>query len=257
MYRVQLQNFEGPLDLLLFFIKRDELDIYDIPISYITEQFLEYIHFLEELDLNVASEFILMASTLMAIKAKMMLPRDEDAFEEDPEADPRYELVQALLEYKRYREMAEELHVMDVQNRELYYRGNREADVLEPQVDSGEVLRNITLFDLMTAFKRVMTESVREEVYHNVERIPTNIEEQSIYVIEYLRKTGRQSFIDLCSGLAHRIKIVVTFLAILELIKERTIQLLLGESPTDFHIELYPDVDPDTAIQEHKNKMPQ
>ncbi len=256
MYRVQLQNFEGPLDLLLFFIKRDELDIYDIPISYITEQFLKYIHFLEELDLNVASEFILMASTLMAIKAKMMLPRDQDAFEEDPEADPRYELVQALLEYKRYREMAEELHVMDVQNRQLYYRGNRKADVLEPEVDSGEVLRNITLYDLMAAFKKVMTESVREEVYHNVERVPTNIEEQSIYVIEHLSKTGRQSFKELCSGLAHRIKIVVTFLAILELIKERTLQLLLGENPTDFHIELYPDVNPDAAIQEHKNKMP-
>ena len=104
MYRVQLQNFEGPLDLLLFFIKRDELDIYDIPISYITNQFLEYLHLLEELDLDVASEFVWMASNLMSIKAKMMLPR-EDSDEDDllDEQDPRYELVQQLLEYKRYK----------------------------------------------------------------------------------------------------------------------------------------------------------
>nr|NIR86196.1 segregation/condensation protein A [Candidatus Bathyarchaeota archaeon] len=105
MYRVQLKNFEGPLDLLLFFIKRDELDIYDIPISYITNQFLEYINLMEELDLDVASEFILMASMLMSIKAKMMLPQEESD-EEFDEHDPRYELVQRLLEYKRYKEMA-------------------------------------------------------------------------------------------------------------------------------------------------------
>jgi segregation and condensation protein A len=94
MYRVQLKNFEGPLDLLLFFIKRDELDIYDIPISHITTEFLEYIHLMEELDLDVASEFILMASILMSIKARMMLPRDEEEDKELDEADPRYELVQ-------------------------------------------------------------------------------------------------------------------------------------------------------------------
>jgi len=103
MYRVQLQNFEGPLALLLFFIRRDELDIYDIPISYVTEQFLEYIQFLEELDLGIASEFIYMASTLMAIKAKMMLPRVDLAEDEFDESDPRFELVQSLLEFKRYK----------------------------------------------------------------------------------------------------------------------------------------------------------
>ncbi len=255
MYRVQLQNFEGPLDLLLFFIKRDELDIYDIPISYITDQFLEYIHFLEELDLNIASEFILMASTLMAIKARLMLPHDEDAFEDDPEADPRYELVQALLEYKRYREMAEELHIMDVQARNLYNRGNRKADVLEPEVDSGEVLKNITLFDLMTAFKKIMTEARREEVYHNVERIPSSIEEQSVHVIEQLRERGRLSFQELCSAFVYRIKMVVTFLAVLELIKERTLQLFLGELPTEFYLELNPEADPDRVIREYQDKM--
>src|SRR5690625_6255273 len=127
MYRVRLKNFEGPLDLLLFFIKRDELDIYDIPISYITNQFLEYISFMEELDLDVASEFILMASMLMSIKARMMVPREESEEELD-EHDPRYELVQRLLEYKRYKEMAEKMEYIEAEAQKKHFRGHPEAD---------------------------------------------------------------------------------------------------------------------------------
>ena len=132
MYRVQLQNFEGPLDLLLFFIKRDELDIYDIPISYITNQFLEYLHLLEELDLDVASEFVWMASNLMSIKAKMMLPR-EDSDEDNllDEQDPRYELAQQLVEYKRYKEMSLKLSDIDEETRKQYGRGYPLADEVE------------------------------------------------------------------------------------------------------------------------------
>ncbi|HKJ45111.1 MAG TPA: segregation/condensation protein A [Balneolales bacterium] len=240
MYRVQLQNFEGPLDLLLFFIKRDELDIYDIPISYITEQFFEYIHFLDELDLSIASEFILMASTLMAIKAKMMLPVTGDGEEDEFEMDPRYELVQALLEYKRFKEMAEEMSVMDHKTRQRYYRGFLEPDILEPEVDNGEVLKNVTLFDLMAAFKKVMSQVVKDDVFHKVERIPTNIEEQSKYIIGQLKFQGRLSFLDLCASLKHKIKMVVTFLASLELIKEQKVILYVGDDPTDFYLELNP-----------------
>lgn len=153
MYRVQLNNFEGPLDLLLFFIKRDELDIYDIPISYITKQFLEYINLLEELDLDVASEFILMASMLMSIKAKMMLPREDSDEEELDETDPRYELVQRLLEYKRYKEMSEKMADMDEETRKKYMRGYPEADTVEQQA-TGEALQDVTMFDLIAAFKK-------------------------------------------------------------------------------------------------------
>ncbi len=245
MYRVQLQNFEGPLDLLLFFIKRDELDIYDIPISYIANQFFEYIHFLDELDLGIASEFILMASTLMAIKAKMMLPREKDDFEDDPEEDPRYELVQALLEYKRFKEMSEEMHVMDQKARQLYYRGFYEPDVLEPQVDNGEVLKSITLFDLMAAFKRVMMQSVKEEVVHKVDREPTNIEEQGAYLVRLLEQRGRMSFVMICQEIQKKITIVVTFLASLELIKEQKVLLYVGEDPVDFYVELNPAYEPE------------
>src|SRR5699024_6915594 len=147
MYRVQLKNFEGPLDLLLFFIKRDELEIYDIPVSYITEQFLEYIRLLEELDLDVASEFILMASMLMSIKAKMMLPKEESDDEELDESDPRYELVQRLLEYKRYKEMAGKMSDIEIEAQKKHYRGYHKADGVEKQA-SGEALKDVTMFDL-------------------------------------------------------------------------------------------------------------
>ncbi len=237
MYRVQLQNFEGPLDLLLFFIKRDELDIYDIPISYITEQFLEYIRFLEELDLSVASEFIYMASTLMAIKARMMLPEPEPDDDDDPEQDPRFELVQALLEYKRYKEVAEEMKVLDKKARYSYNRGSTESDQVE-QEHKGEALREVTMLDIMAAFKHVM-KSVKDIQYHDVRRMETDVETQSDYVLGHLQKHGKSSFQHLCAGLASRIYVIVTFLAILELIKERQVKLLVTGKHTEFYIELY------------------
>ena len=238
MYQVQLQNFEGPLDLLLFFIKRDELDIYDIPISYITEQFLDYIHFLDELDLGIASEFIYMASTLMAIKARMMLPREESDDEELSEDDPRYELVQSLLEYKRYKEMAEDMIRMDFKAREHYSRGYTEPDIVEKEEESpGDALHEITLLDLMAAFKNAMFQQ-QEEMVHSVEKIETSVEMQSSYVLDTLQTHGRSSFIALCNSLKSRIMVVVTFLAILELAKEQQVVLYVGDDSRDFHLDL-------------------
>jgi len=255
MYRVQLRNFEGPLDLLLFFIKRDELDVYDIPISYITGQFLEYIHFLEELDLSVASEFILMASTLMAIKARMMLPHKESAYDEEPEADPRYELMQALLEYRRYREMAEELHVMDLKSRELFYRGYLEPDQVEPELNRGEMLRDITLFDLMSAFHRVMEEQRKKPPMHEIEQMYSSIEEQSLYIVQHLTCGRKCTFYQLCEGLTHRIHLVTTFIALLEMIREQVILLFIGENPEFFHVILNPERDSDQLIRSYREKM--
>lgn len=236
MYRVQLENFEGPLDLLLFFIKRDELDIYDIPISYITEQFLSYIHFMDELDLSIASEFILMASTLMSIKVRLMLPQpemEEDEFNED---DPRFELVQSLLEYKRYKEMAGEMDVLDHKMRERYYRGYTAPDQLEPG-HNGEGLKEITLLDLIAAFKQVVSDKP-EKPYHKVGKFETSIETQSDYIRACLQKRGRLSFAALCRDLPGRLLIVVTFLAILEMIKEQQIEVFIGEESTHFEIDL-------------------
>lgn len=239
MYRVQLKNFEGPLDLLLFFIKRDELNIYDIPISHITKEFLDYIRLMEELDLDVASEFIYMASLLMSIKARMMLPVDEEDEELD-EDDPRYELVQKLLEYKRYKEMASKLAVLDDETQQKYKRGVTDVDDVEKQA-SGEALKDVTLFDLMSAFRKVLADIKRQTIYHKVERVSYTIEEQAEYVLGRLQLKGRMSFNDICMELKKRAAVVVTFLAILEMLKEQQINLFVEENdPTRFFIDLKP-----------------
>ncbi|MDZ7805863.1 MAG: segregation/condensation protein A [Gracilimonas sp.] len=239
MYRVQLNNFEGPLDLLLFFIKRDELDIYDIPISYITKQFLEYVNLLEVLDLDVASEFILMASMLMSIKARMMLPREDSDEEELDESDPRYELVQRLLEYKRYKEMSEKMADMDEETRKKYMRGYPEADTVEQQA-SGEALQDVTMFDLIAAFKKVLQDIERKNIVHHVEKVSTTVEEQAEFVLNRLQEKGRQTFMEVCATLQNKIYVVVTFLAVLEMIKEQQINLFLEDDPTKFYIDLKP-----------------
>ncbi|REL39060.1 hypothetical protein DYD21_03635 [Rhodohalobacter sp. SW132] len=239
MYKVQLKNFEGPLDLLLFFIKRDELNIYDIPISHITREFLEYIRIMEELDLEVASEFIYMASLLMSIKARMMLPQENEEDEELDEHDPRYELVQKLLEYKRYKEMAEKLTIIDEETRQKYFRGYKDGDTVEAQA-SGEALKDVTIFDLMSAFRNVLSDIKKQNVYHRVEKVETTIEEQSEYVQDLLRERGKTSFRTICTEVGKRILIVVIFLAVLELLKEQQINLFVEDDPTDFYIDLKP-----------------
>lgn len=240
MYRVQLKNFEGPLDLLLFFIKRDELDIYDIPVSYITNQFLEYITLMEELDLDVASEFILMASMLMSIKAKMMLPQETSDDELD-EHDPRYDLVQRLLEYKRYKEMAGKMESIEDEAKKTHYRGYHKVDRVEKQGGqvSGEVLQDVTMFDLMSAFKKVLADVKKKESVHHIEKVQHTIEEQTEYVLNFLQDKGRTTFLSFCRELKTRAKIVVTFLAILEMLKERQINLYVENgNPTEFYLDL-------------------
>jgi segregation and condensation protein A len=239
MYRVQLKNFEGPLDLLLFFIKRDELDIYDIPISYITKQFLEYLNLMEELDLDVASEFILMASMLMSIKAKMMLPQ-KGSEEELDEHDPRYKLVQQLLEYKRYKEMASKMGGIAEEAQKSHFRGYHEVDQVNKQA-SGEALQDVTMFDLMAAFRKVLADIKKQEAVHRVEKIEFTVEEQTEYVLNRLQESGRTSFRSICIELKNRTQIVVTFLAILEMLKEHQINLYVEEEdPTAFYLDLKP-----------------
>jgi len=239
MYRVKLKNFEGPLDLLLFFIKRDELDIYDIPISYITNQYLQYINLMKELDLEVASEFILMASSLMSIKARMMLPQGDSDNDLD-EHDPRYELVKRLLEYKRYKEMASKMEGLAEEAQKKHFRGNPEADEVEKQA-SGEALKNVTMFDLMTAFKKVLRDLKSQETIHTVEQVEYTIEEQTEYVLDILQDRGRTAFYYVCRHLSDRTKVVVTFLAVLEMLKENQINLYIeNKDPTDFYLDLKP-----------------
>ncbi len=172
MYRVKLQNFEGPLDLLLFFIKRDELDIYDIPIAKITKEFLEYTQLMRMLDLEVAGEFIVMASTLMHIKVRMLLSKPG---EEEEVEDPRAELVRRLLEYKRYKELAFSFSQMEAEQSNYFYREYFKDDAKDLGTGEDGALKDVSVFHLIAAFKHAI-EHMPKKTYHDIERINVTIE---------------------------------------------------------------------------------
>ncbi len=234
MYKIKLEQFEGPLDLLLFFIKRDELNIYDIPISRITKEFLEYVNLIKMLDLEVAGDFILMASTLMHIKARMLLPKEVD--EKGEEIDPRAELVAALLEYKRYKEVSEELSFLESGQRKVTYRGNFESDVKESPPEYEVLLKNVTVFDLAKAFRKAM-EGLKKEVFHEIKKMNVTIDEQVTYILKKLDDKKELHFISMITGMRDKIRIVVTFIALLELAK--TGRIGIKESPNFNDFVLY------------------
>ncbi len=234
MYKVKLSHFEGPLDLLLFFIRRDEVDIYDIPIARITKEFVEYLKLLKQLDLEVAGDFILMAATLMQIKVKMLLPREVD--EKGEEIDPRADLVKALIEYKRFKEVSEEMSFLESNQRKMSYRSNFEHDYKENPVELDVLLKNITLYDLMKAFKKVLMDK-KEEVFHKVLKLNVSIDEQIDFIMEKLETKPQLNFIELVKGMEEKIRVIVTFIALLELIKMQRIGL--RESPNFNDFEIY------------------
>lgn len=233
MYKIQLDSFEGPLDLLLFFIKRDELDIYDIPISYITKEFMEYFHLMEQLDLETAGDFILMASTLMQIKARMLLPKEID--EKGDEIDPRMDLVNALLEYKRYKEMSDELSLFESQQRRVKFRGYYSADEKQDPHELDTLLKNISVYDLIRAFQTAMEEKPEEPV-HQVERFNVTLEEQMGHILNQTDFGRELNFIELVKGMKEKLRIVVTFIALLELVKMGKIGLKDSPEFNDFII---------------------
>lgn len=226
-YQIKLRNFEGPFDLLLFLIKRDEINIYDIPIAQLAQEFLEYVHLIQLLDLELAGEFIVTAATLMQIKVRMLLPKTETETEEE---DPRAELVRRLLEYKKYKEMAETFSTYENEQRDIYYRQLFKADEkIAEEEDLGEtLLRNVSLFDLLTAFKRALDKAPRKPTIHTVVKIPVTVEEQCEYILSMLSSRTQFSFIEFV-GQMDKIRIVVTFLSILELIRTKTIAIKQAE----------------------------
>ncbi len=222
MYRVKLTDFEGPLDLLLFFIKRDELDIYNIPISQITKEFFEYLHLMATLDLEVAGEFIVMAATLMQIKVRMLLPRDENAQDEE---DPRAELVRRLVEYKRFKEMAGELSGMEEEQRRVYYRKFFQADTRVLTEDDGdEFLQDISLFNLIAAYKAALDQMPKKTV-HEVNLLNVSVDEQMSFVLDFLRVHGASTLLQLVAHMVDKIRIIVTVMAILELTKNKVVSI--------------------------------
>ena len=231
MYKIKLEQFEGPLDLLLFFIRRDELNIYDIPISRITKEFLEYVNLIKLLDLEIAGDFILMASTLMHIKVRMLLPREVD--EKGEEIDPRTELVQALLEYKKYKEMSEELSFFESNQRKISFRGNYSIDPKETYSDYDVLLKDVSIYDLAKTFKKII-EGIKEEPIHEVITINISIDEQIEHIMNLIEAKPELTFLDLVGGMKEKIRIVVTFVALLELTKMGKIGIRASKNYNNF-----------------------
>lgn len=239
-FEIKLPLFTGPFDLLLFFIERDELDIYDIPISRITNDFLDYIHHMEEMNLEVASEFILVAATLMRIKAKMLLPRPE-LDEQGNEIDPREELVAHLLEYKKYKSIIHDLATLEEDRMNKDKRGNIIKEIRHlSEINNVEAeLQDLDLYKLLKVFEKVMSrfEEEKNKPIHTIEKYPYTIEGQKDYIISKLNILSRLSFEEVISDNRTKIAVVYNFLAILELLQLRTVMIYIGEGFNNFWIE--------------------
>ena len=231
--------FEGPFDLLLFFIERDELDIYDIPISRINVEFLEYMHQLEQLNMEVACEYILVAATLMRIKAKMLLPRPT-LDEEGNEIDPREELVQHLLEYKKYKSVVADLSSLEEVRQQMEIRGNVEQEINELSKISGveTELQDLDLFKLLKVYTRAMSKFAAEQnkPKHTIIQYPYTISGQKEFLLNKLSEQERISFDDLLQFNSEKIAVIYNFLAILELLQIQKITLQLGIGFNNFWI---------------------
>ncbi len=240
MYRVQLDRFEGPLDLLLFFIRRDELDIYDIPIAQLADDFLDAVRAMEHVDLDAAAEFIHTAAMLIQIKARMLLPRPELDEAGEP-IDPRRELVERLVEYVRYKEAAAEIEGRWEARRRLATRGAAAAP--ETTVDVPPVRAG--LFDLLSAFAVALRRAgdAADEPVHDVSRESYALDEQRAWLLGALDGAGARgaSFARLVDGRS-RAFVIVTFLAVLDLLQSGRVRLVLGATPEDFGLERAPDV---------------
>jgi segregation and condensation protein A len=239
-FEIKLPLFTGPFDLLLFFIERDELDIYDIPISKITNDFLDYIHRLEEMNIEVASEFILVAATLMRVKAKMLLPRPE-IDEQGNEVDPREELVAHLLEYKKYKSIINDLANLEEERMSLEKRGNivKEIKQLSEVSDVEAELQDIDLYKLLKVYERVLRkfEEEKNKPIHTVVQYPYTIENQKEYILTKLSDVARLSFEEVISEFKTKIAMVYNFLAILELLTQGYLMIYVGEGFNNFWVE--------------------
>jgi segregation and condensation protein A len=217
-YQVRIENFEGPLDLLLHLIKKSEINIYDIPIHLIAQQYLTYIEAMEDLNLTIAGEFLVMAATLLQIKSKMLLPVDETVVDEEDGPDPREELVRRLLEYKKFKEAARQLDEHERWWREIYSRAQSPA--VELQSDE-TLLENVSLFDLVDALQGILDRNPGKKF---MEILPDNltVRERMNAILEMLEGQESVNFVELFEPTCHRLVVIVTFLALLELMRLRT-----------------------------------
>ena len=256
-YQIKLPQFEGPFDLLLFFIERDELDIYNIPITSIINDFLAYIHGEESLNIELSSEFILFISTLMRIKAKMLLPRKEvDA--QGNEIDPRQELVDKILEYKKYKEVAAQMAEMEAERMLMIKRGNIQKELSSIGEDAGEgtEIQAITLFKLMKAFERAMQkygERFNRPV-HTVVKYNYTMEHTRADMISLAQRERTLSFEKVFETVENRVHAIFTFLSMLELVQMRYLRIITGEGKNNFIVE-YNETEEGFTDEEHMHLL--
>jgi len=239
-YQIRLPQFEGPFDLLLFFIERDELDIYNIPITRITNDFLDFIHKQEQLNIELSSEFILFISTLMRIKAKMLLPRKElDA--EGNEIDPRLELVSKILEYKKFKEASAKMAEMEALRMLMAKRGNLQHELSQVGEEAGEgtEIQSVTLFKLMKAFEKVMKrlDERNKRPVHTVVQYTYTMEGSREYMLDTVKEQKVMAFEKIFDVCENRIHAIFIFLSLLELIQQKFMTIMVGEGRNNFILE--------------------
>ncbi len=232
-YKIKLDIFEGPLDLLLYLVKRDHLNIYDIPIAQVTEQYLAYLELMRLLDLNIAGEFLVMAATLMQIKSRMLLPKEEEAQQEE-EHDPREELIQRLLEYQRFKEIASELRQREQKQKE-HFRRRRIVPLLESKQEE-EVYFEASIFDLINAFTQALKE-VPRELFYEVVKDEFTVEEKIHDILHLLLEKEVLVLTCLFQQAKNKLEIIATFLAVLELIRLK--EIVVGQRELFGQIEIF------------------
>lgn len=239
MYNIKLPEFEGPFDLLLFFIERDELDIYDIPIAKVTNDFLEYIRMVEAMNIDLASEFILVASTLMKVKSKMLLPRKE-LDEEGNEIDPREALVERLIEYRRYKGVLEELRLLEKERSQKETRGNskKEVKIIADKALVDVELESLSLFKLLQTFQSILLrfEEANKEIKHQVVRYDYTIKGQKTFLLNMVTLKEKVDFKYLFAQCENQVHAIFTFLALLDLIQLQALDIIIGEGVNNFWI---------------------
>ena len=239
-FTIKIKQFEGPFDLLLFFIERDEIDIMDIPIARITDDFLSYIRALERLNIDVASEFILVAATLMRIKARMLLPRPE-LDEDGQEIDPRKELAQKLMEYKRFKDVLDDLKLLEEQREQITSRGNSRKElrsIAEKALVDIE-LESLSLFKLFKSFETVMRnmEIRNNRPKHLVYKYDYSVEAQKDFIFSKINNQVKTAFESLFSNLNDRMHAIITFLSLLEMINAQEVFITEGDHVNQFWIQ--------------------
>jgi segregation and condensation protein A len=257
-YQIKLDQFEGPFDLLLFFIERDELDIYNIPITKITNDFLDFIHQSEKLNIELSSEFILFISTLMRIKAKMLIPRKEIDLHGN-EIDPRQELINKILEYKRFKEASLKMAEMEEIRMLMIKRGNlqKELSQIGEEFGEGTEIQTVTLFKLMKAFEKVALrlKDRNNQPVHTVVQYNYTMEQSREFMLETCRKEKTVSFEKIFDVCENRIHAIFLFLSLLELVQQKYMKLVSGEGRNNFIIEYNENREEDNSTPLDYNEM--